>query len=45
MCHWYGCYIAPKIGHGSVSMGVAQEDFEVMHAKIDDNILLWMKKG
>jgi diaminohydroxyphosphoribosylaminopyrimidine deaminase/5-amino-6-(5-phosphoribosylamino)uracil reductase len=44
VCDWYGCYIAPKIGHGSVSMGVAQEDFEVMHAKIDDNILLWMRK-
>ncbi len=46
VCDWYSCYIAPKIGHGSVSMGAVQEDFEVMHAKIDDNILLWMiRKG
>jgi diaminohydroxyphosphoribosylaminopyrimidine deaminase/5-amino-6-(5-phosphoribosylamino)uracil reductase len=44
VCDWYSCYIAPKIGHGSVSMGAVQEDFEVMHAKIDDNILLWMRK-
>lgn len=44
VCDWYGCYIAPKIGNGSVSIGSAQEDFEVMHAKIDDNILLWMRK-
>jgi diaminohydroxyphosphoribosylaminopyrimidine deaminase/5-amino-6-(5-phosphoribosylamino)uracil reductase len=44
VCNWYVCYIAPKIGHGSVSIGAVQEDFEVMHAKIDDNILLWMRK-
>jgi diaminohydroxyphosphoribosylaminopyrimidine deaminase/5-amino-6-(5-phosphoribosylamino)uracil reductase len=44
VCNWYVCYIAPKIGHGSVLIGAVQEDFEVMHAKIDDNILLWMRK-
>ena len=44
VCDWYMCYIAPIIGHGSVSMGAVSEGFEVMHAKIDDNILLWMRK-
>lgn len=41
---WYLSYIAPKIGGGSQSLGVIQEDFEVLHAKITDNIILWMKK-
>jgi len=40
---WYLSYIAPKIGGGSQSLGVIQEDFEVLHAKITDNIILWMK--
>lgn len=44
VCDWYVCYIAPTIGKGKLSMGAVQEDFEVMHAKIDDTILLWMRK-
>jgi diaminohydroxyphosphoribosylaminopyrimidine deaminase/5-amino-6-(5-phosphoribosylamino)uracil reductase len=44
VCDWYLSYIAPKIGGGSQSLGVIQEDFEVLHAKITDNIILWMKK-
>jgi len=43
VCDWYLSYIAPKIGGGSQSLGVIQEDFEVLHAKITDNIILWMK--
>lgn len=43
-CDWYLSYIAPKIGGGSVSMGSVTEDFEVLSAKISDNILLWMRK-
>jgi diaminohydroxyphosphoribosylaminopyrimidine deaminase/5-amino-6-(5-phosphoribosylamino)uracil reductase len=42
--NWYLSYIAPKIGGGSQTLGVIQEDFEVMNAKITDNIILWMKK-
>ena len=44
VCDWYLSYIAPKIGGGSQSLGVLQEDFEVLSAKINDNILLWMRK-
>ena len=44
VCEWYSCYIAPIIGGGSVSMGAVTESFEVLHAKISDNILLWMRK-
>lgn len=44
ICDWYLSYIAPKIGGGSQSLGTVQEDFEVMSAKITDNIILWMKK-
>jgi len=44
VCDWYLCYIAPKLGGGLQSMGSIQEDFEVLHAKISDNIILWMKK-
>ncbi|WP_310439582.1 bifunctional diaminohydroxyphosphoribosylaminopyrimidine deaminase/5-amino-6-(5-phosphoribosylamino)uracil reductase RibD [Sulfuricurvum sp.] len=44
VCDWYLSYIAPKIGGGSQTLGVIQEDFEVMNAKITDNIILWMKK-
>lgn len=43
VCDWYSCYIAPIIGGGSMSMGAVTESFEVLHAKINDNILLWMK--
>ncbi|ADR33130.1 riboflavin biosynthesis protein RibD [Sulfuricurvum kujiense DSM 16994] len=43
-CDWYLCYLAPKLGGGLQNMGPIQEDFEVLHAKITDNILLWMKK-
>lgn len=42
--NWYLSYIAPKIGGGSQTLGVIQEDFEVLSAKITDNIILWMKK-
>lgn len=44
ICDWYLSYIAPKIGGGSVGMGTVTEDFEVLSAKITDNILLWMRK-
>lgn len=44
VCNWYLSYIAPKIGGGSYTLGSIQEDFEVLSAKIDQNILLWMKK-
>lgn len=40
---WYLSYIAPKIGGGSQTLGTMQEDFEVLSAKITDNIILWMK--
>lgn len=42
--HWYLSYIAPRIGGGSQTMGTLQEDFEVAHAKINEDIILWMKK-
>ena len=44
VCDWYLSYIAPKIGGGSQTLGVNQEDFEVVHAKIHEDIILWMKK-
>lgn len=44
VCDWYLCYIAPKIGAGSQTLGSIQEDFEVLHAKINEDILLWMRK-
>jgi diaminohydroxyphosphoribosylaminopyrimidine deaminase/5-amino-6-(5-phosphoribosylamino)uracil reductase len=44
VCDWYLSYIAPKIGGGTQTLGAIQEDFEVVHAKISDNIILWMKK-
>lgn len=44
VCDWYLSYIAPKIGGGTQTMGTVQEDFEVLSAKISDNIILWMKK-
>lgn len=43
VCDWYLGYIAPKIGGGSQTLGTVQEDFEVLSAKITDNIILWMK--
>jgi diaminohydroxyphosphoribosylaminopyrimidine deaminase / 5-amino-6-(5-phosphoribosylamino)uracil reductase len=43
-CDWYLSYIAPKIGGGSETLGAIQEDFEVVHAKIHEDIILWMKK-
>ena len=45
VANWYLSYIAPKIGGGSQTLGIIQEDFEVMNAKITDNIILWMKKN
>ncbi len=44
VCDWYLSYIAPKIGGGSHALGTIQEEFEVVHAKITDNIILWMRK-
>ena len=44
VCDWYLSYIAPKIGSGSVGMGSVTEDFEVMNATINQDIILWMKK-
>lgn len=41
---WYLSYIAPKIGGGSQTLGGITEDFEVMNAKINEDIILWMKK-
>ncbi len=40
---WFACYIAPTLGGGTQSLGGTQEDFEVLHATISDNIILWMK--
>ena len=44
-CDWYLCYLAPTLGGGSATMGNSTESFEVLHAKIDATILLWMKKN
>ncbi len=44
VCDWYLSYIAPKIGCGSVGMGSVTEEFEVMNATINQDIVLWMKK-
>jgi diaminohydroxyphosphoribosylaminopyrimidine deaminase/5-amino-6-(5-phosphoribosylamino)uracil reductase len=43
--NWYLSYIAPRIGGGSRTMVTLQEDFEVVHAKINEDIILWMKKN
>lgn len=43
VCGWYLSYIAPKFGGGSQTLGPVQVDFEVLHATISDNIILWMK--
>lgn len=42
--NWYLSYIAPRIGGGTQTMGTIQEDFEVVHAKINEDIILWMKR-
>lgn len=44
VCDWYVCYIAPKIGGGLATIDHRQEDFEVMNAKIHEDIILWMKR-
>ncbi len=44
ICDWYVCYIAPKLGAGVATMGHKQEDFEVMSAKIQEDVILWMKR-
>jgi len=44
VCDWYVSYIAPKIGGGAQTFGRVEEEFEVVHAKITDNIILWMRK-
>ncbi|MDP3120600.1 MAG: bifunctional diaminohydroxyphosphoribosylaminopyrimidine deaminase/5-amino-6-(5-phosphoribosylamino)uracil reductase RibD [Sulfuricurvum sp.] len=43
ICDWYLGYIAPKIGGGMTTIGQNQEDFEVMSARIQEDIILWMK--
>lgn len=43
ICDWYLCYIAPKVGGGLETIGRKQEDFEVMSARIQEDIILWMK--
>jgi diaminohydroxyphosphoribosylaminopyrimidine deaminase/5-amino-6-(5-phosphoribosylamino)uracil reductase len=45
VCDWYLGYIAPKIGGGAHTLGAVTEDFEVLHAKINRDIILWMKKN
>jgi len=42
--NWYLSYIAPKIGGGIQTLGSVTEDFEVLHAKINEDIILWMKR-
>lgn len=44
VCDWYLCYIAPHIGNGTQTVGSVTEDFEVMSAKINEDIILWMRK-
>ena len=44
VCDWYLGYIAPKIGGGKATIGQNQEDFEVMSARIQEDIILWMKR-
>lgn len=44
ICDWYLGYIAPKIGGGMTTIGQNQEEFEVMSARIHEDIILWMKK-
>lgn len=44
ICDWYVSYIAPKIGGGMSTIGHNQVNFEVMSAKIQEDIILWMKK-
>lgn len=44
VCNWYLSYIASRIGGGTQTLGAIQEDFEVLSARITDNIILWMKK-
>lgn len=43
VCDWYLSYIAPKVGGGMTTIGHCQEDFEVMSARIQEDIVLWMK--
>jgi diaminohydroxyphosphoribosylaminopyrimidine deaminase/5-amino-6-(5-phosphoribosylamino)uracil reductase len=42
--NWYLSYVAPCIGGGKTNIGAITEAFEVLSAKISDNILLWMRK-
>ncbi|MGD9969848.1 MAG: bifunctional diaminohydroxyphosphoribosylaminopyrimidine deaminase/5-amino-6-(5-phosphoribosylamino)uracil reductase RibD [Sulfuricurvum sp.] len=41
--NWFVCYIAPNLGGGTAGIKGVTEEFEVLHATISDNILLWMK--
>ncbi len=43
VCDWYLGYIAPRVSGGSVGLGSVTEEFEVLHATIKDDVLLWMK--
>lgn len=40
----YVCYLAAKMGNGSMTMGNITEEFEVLNAKMGEDILLWMKR-
>lgn len=40
----YVCYLAAKMALGGTTMGIGTEEFEVLSAKIDEDILLWMKQ-
>lgn len=44
VCDCYLCYIAPCIGNGTQTLSRVTEDFEVMSAKINEDIILWMRK-
>ncbi len=43
LCDWYLGYIALKIGGGEMNIAGTTEEFELLHATIYEDILLWMK--
>lgn len=42
-CDWYLSYIALKVGGGEMNIAGTTEEFELLHATISEDILLWMK--
>ncbi len=44
MIDGYVCYLAATMGQGTKTMGTNTEEFEVLSARIDQDILLWMKR-